>query len=132
MQIFGVVKDVIYQKHDKWLRWCPSREYARGYISLITQSLSSLLSWFFLWLIGNPYMPVIGGSPALLKPPEKRNRMNPGTWPVIVYSHGMASMRTTYSILLTNLASHGYFIAAVEHRDGTAPATKLNKGKQTT
>lgn len=39
------------------------------------------------------------------------------TFPVIVYSHGLGSMRTTSSSVCTDLSSHGYVVASVEHRD---------------
>lgn len=37
-------------------------------------------------------------------------------FPVIVFSHGLGGMRTTYSGICCDLASHGYVVAAVEHR----------------
>ena len=40
----------------------------------------------------------------------------PSTFPVIVYSHGLGGMRSTYSGICSDLASHGYVVAAVEHR----------------
>ena len=36
--------------------------------------------------------------------------------PVIMFSHGVAGMRTTYSAICCDLASHGYLVAAIEHR----------------
>ena len=36
--------------------------------------------------------------------------------PVIVFSHGLAAMRTTYTGICCDLASHGYVVASVEHR----------------
>ena len=36
--------------------------------------------------------------------------------PVIVFSHGLKSMRSIYSGICCDLASHGYVVAAVEHR----------------
>ena len=36
--------------------------------------------------------------------------------PVVVFSHGLAAMRTTYTGICCDLASHGYVVASVEHR----------------
>ena len=36
--------------------------------------------------------------------------------PVVMFSHGVAGMRTTYSATCCDLASHGYLVAAIEHR----------------
>ncbi|RYP31319.1 hypothetical protein DL767_005832 [Monosporascus sp. MG133] len=43
--------------------------------------------------------------------------------PVLVFSHGMASGRTSYTHYLASLASRGYVVAAVEHRDGSGPGS---------
>lgn len=43
-------------------------------------------------------------------------RGEPPPFPVIVFSHGLGGMRTTYSGICCDLASHGYVVAAVEHR----------------
>ena len=37
-------------------------------------------------------------------------------FPVIVFCHGLGGMRTTSSGICCDLASHGYVVAAVEHR----------------
>ena len=38
------------------------------------------------------------------------------TFPVIVFAHGMGGMRTVSSGICCDLASHGYVVAAIEHR----------------
>lgn len=46
-------------------------------------------------------------------------------FPVLIFSHGYASSRTDYTQYLGDLASRGYVIAAVEHRDGSCPASMV-------
>ena len=53
-------------------------------------------------------MPALYGAPVKTSTPL----------PVIMFSHGVAGMRTTYSAVCCDLASHGYLVAAVEHRCG--------------
>ncbi|XP_065898489.1 platelet-activating factor acetylhydrolase-like isoform X2 [Dysidea avara] len=55
-------------------------------------------------------MPALYGAPVKTSTPL----------PVIMFSHGVAGMRTTYSAVCCDLASHGYLVAAVEHRDQSA------------
>ena len=38
----------------------------------------------------------------------------------IVYSHGLGGSRSCYSAVCVDLASHGYFVVALEHTDGSA------------
>ena len=36
--------------------------------------------------------------------------------PVVVFSHGLSASRTFYSSVCSEIASHGFFVAAIEHR----------------
>ncbi|KAF7185220.1 Platelet-activating factor acetylhydrolase 2, cytoplasmic [Pseudocercospora fuligena] len=51
-------------------------------------------------------------------------------FPVIVFSHGMASGRTSYTHYCAELASRGYIVAAIEHRDGSGPGTIIMNEKE--
>ncbi len=68
--------------------------------------------------------------PALLEAPffksEPDQSTDPMKFPVIVFSHGLHSYRTLYSGICCDLASHGYIVAAIEHKDRSACLT-LNR-----
>jgi platelet-activating factor acetylhydrolase len=49
-----------------------------------------------------------------------------GTLPCMVFTHGMAGMSQSYAHYLGSIASHGYVVAAVEHRDGSGPGTIIH------
>ncbi|GAB7362620.1 hypothetical protein MBLNU230_g2932t1 [Neophaeotheca triangularis] len=52
-------------------------------------------------------------------------------FPVIVFSHGMASSRTSYTQWCGELASRGFVVAAIEHRDGSGPGSIMMKSDGT-
>lgn len=49
-----------------------------------------------------------------------------GLLPCVVFTHGMAGMSQSYSHYLGSIASHGYVVAAVEHRDGSGPGSIIH------
>lgn len=52
----------------------------------------------------------------------------PAQFPVMVFSHGLGGMRTTYSYICADIASHGWVVAAIEHRDGSASLALTESG----
>ena len=49
-----------------------------------------------------------------------------GMLPVMVFSHGNPTMSQWYSQFYGELASRGVVVAAVTHRDGSSPATRVS------
>ncbi|XP_007934487.1 platelet-activating factor acetylhydrolase [Orycteropus afer afer] len=91
--------------------WIPNKEYFWGLSKLL--GTHSLMATFLELLFGSMTTPAKWNSP--LRTGEK--------YPLIVFSHGLGAFRTIYSAIGNDLASHGFIVAAVEHRDGSASAT---------
>ncbi|XP_029903654.1 platelet-activating factor acetylhydrolase isoform X1 [Myripristis murdjan] len=92
--------------------WIPCREYFNGLADFmkINRSLSEKI---FNYLFGSFKIP------AYLDAPFKTNEK----CPVVIFSHGLGAFRTLYSAICAELASQGFIVASVEHRDESASAT---------
>ncbi|TNM95196.1 platelet-activating factor acetylhydrolase isoform X1 [Takifugu flavidus] len=92
--------------------WIPCREYFNGLADFmkINRTLSERI---LNYLYGSFKIP------ACLDAPFKQS----GKYPVVIFSHGLGAFRTLYSAICIELASQGFIVASVEHRDKSASAT---------
>lgn len=61
----------------------------------------------------------------LKRPSDEEEGVEDGKWPLLIFSHGVGCSRLMYSSLCGELASRGYIVCAVEHRDGTGPSSSI-------
>ncbi|KAF8793101.1 Platelet-activating factor acetylhydrolase like protein [Argiope bruennichi] len=122
---FGVFVRLYYPSRDQgildrylqWPLWLPHKEYLNGY-SVRLGIPSSIFRFLHQILVGKLYIPAVWHA-ALRQSDEK--------YPVVVFSHGLSGWRTVYSSLCLELASYGFVVAAVEHRDYSASASFYKK-----
>src|SRR2546426_7899693 len=53
----------------------------------------------------------------------------PGTYPLILFSHSSGAGRRSATFLCTHLASHGYVVAALDHSEVVAKELKRTEGE---
>ncbi|CAB3401146.1 unnamed protein product [Caenorhabditis bovis] len=90
--------------------WLPKPQYAHGLGEYLGQSQHKMNIITGL-IVGEKREDCLEG--ASLATAEDK-------YPVIVFSHGLGGSRNFYSTYCTSMASHGYVVAAVEHRDQSA------------
>nr|XP_006626068.1 PREDICTED: platelet-activating factor acetylhydrolase isoform X1 [Lepisosteus oculatus] len=98
--------------------WIPNKEYFNGLADFL--KLNRCLSErIFNYLYGSFTIPTAWNAP--FKPADK--------YPLIIFSHGLGAFRTLYSAICIEIASRGFIVAAVEHRDESSSATFYFKEK---
>ncbi|XP_077668565.1 platelet-activating factor acetylhydrolase isoform X2 [Eretmochelys imbricata] len=93
-------------------KWIPRKEYYRG-LSDFLNVYRILGETVFQYYVGSVTCPAKWN--AAFKPGEK--------YPLIIFSHGLGAFRTIYSAICIEMASQGFIVAAVEHRDKSSSAT---------
>ena len=94
--------------------WFPSKEYLRAYSHLTGHAyyLSyALVSLFY--------------RNTRLQATENAEIADLDDIPVVLFSHGLKGVRTTYSYIACDFASRGYLVVYLEHRDGSATFTTI-------
>ncbi|XP_018585863.1 platelet-activating factor acetylhydrolase isoform X4 [Scleropages formosus] len=92
--------------------WIPSQEYFDGLADFMKIN-RSFAERIFNYLYGSYRIP------AFWEAPFKSN----GKYPLVIFSHGLGAFRTLYSAICAELASRGFVVASVEHRDESGSAT---------
>lgn len=97
---------------SKWFRWTPDNKYIEGLAALVNRwgNVIKLVVWFYG---GEPLVPAMWE--AKLMDSEKK-------FPVIIFSHGYGATRFLSSTIGIELASRGFVVASLEHRD-SSPCT---------
>ncbi|KAG5967297.1 hypothetical protein E4U58_002204 [Claviceps cyperi] len=121
-----------YQSPHRRHYWIPKpiSLKARGYAKFahIDNVLVRPIFTFFLWAIaGGITIPAEVDAPLLSARSPSSSETHNRQFPLLVFSHGMASSRTDYTHYLGELASRGIIVAAIEHRDGSCPGSLIMK-----
>ncbi|KAF8386960.1 paf-1 [Pristionchus pacificus] len=93
--------------------WIERKEYIAGMVSQL-KTVSKRGQWLAEWIIGERRIRCVKRA-ALATTDTIPSRL-----PVILFSHGVGESRHQHSSLCSALASHGYVVAAIEHRDYSA------------
>ncbi|KAG8763090.1 hypothetical protein FRC12_008721 [Ceratobasidium sp. 428] len=118
--------------HSQGVHWVsrPLNAATAGWAKFAGQSY--WLLWPFVYLLAR-FIKVPAYGDAALRSPSKAPELDQsstssetlvgpnGKWPLVIFSHGLAGGRYTYSDYCGRLAAQGMVVLAIEHRDGSGP-----------
>ncbi|VVC25171.1 Platelet-activating factor acetylhydrolase-like,Platelet-activating factor acetylhydrolase [Cinara cedri] len=99
---------------DKWVPWMPHPMYLKAYANNLRVPFFILKYGEKLLNQGAYYIPTISDAP--LSDKEE-------SYPLIIFSHGFSATRFICSEYCNTLASYGFIVAAIEHRDNSSAIT---------
>lgn len=112
MRLYYPTEDNVMHRSMQWPTWIPGKAYIDGYAHFL-RMWPPIFKTVLKFLIGDVYIPAIWNALPL----------QGMKFPIIIFSHGLGGCRTAYSVICTELASRGFLVAAVEHRDQSASLT---------
>ncbi|KAL6849215.1 hypothetical protein ACO1O0_008745 [Amphichorda felina] len=117
---FRIFYPAVPESDENRIRWLPKpqRHHVSAYTKFmgIGHTAAKLLSFFPRHL---HYTAIPAQKNAAMLAPETENQR----WPTMIFSHGLAGTRNSYSYVAGSLASHGVVVFCPEHRDGSAVCT---------
>eukprot|EP00095_Tigriopus_kingsejongensis_P006071 maker-scaffold917_size81461-snap-gene-0.9 protein:Tk06071 transcript:maker-scaffold917_size81461-snap-gene-0.9-mRNA-1 annotation:"hypothetical protein DAPPUDRAFT_208600" len=99
----------------EWPSWAPRDDYfGIDQMGLISPFIPQLgFATVFRLMNGIIHVPIIQHAA-----PDSSEK-----WPLVIFSHGLGCSRAIYSRICYDLASYGFIVAAVEHREGSGCAS---------
>ncbi|KAG0182807.1 Platelet-activating factor acetylhydrolase [Apophysomyces sp. BC1021] len=116
--LFRLYYPAAVTQRDQQAFWISHKEYARALCEI-----ARLPSFLVEWLSSQAARKRIRAyaDAAVLKSTK--------AYPIIIFSHGLGGNRHVYSSFCQDMASHGFVVAAIEHRDKSGSLAKLDDGK---
>jgi platelet-activating factor acetylhydrolase len=109
-------------KHAHSLNSCMFVIQVNGFLKMARRT-----SWYYKALAYPIAAAAIYGTtfPAVAEAPLRKPSKTNQQWPLAIFSHGVGCSRLMYSSICGELASRGYIVCAIEHRDGTGPSSSI-------
>jgi platelet-activating factor acetylhydrolase len=110
----------------KGTRWIPNSRYSYGIAKFLFSRRAKTVVNFVLKHVMFVLIHVLGFFRMLkIHKGTSPLQLEDVTFPVVIFSHGLAGFRSMYSLICSELASQGYVVFSIEHGDGTASTFRV-------